>query len=141
MYQHITLFLCLLFAFATPVHCWGHHPLLDVDPSEDLCDSLFSISNTSNQVGSGIYFGQSFTASDYGEVQSLSLYVCQSIDAQLAIRLEGTDNQEGWNNGALLGTSDIAEAESDNTNLCHTSIYGSQGYALHTFTKHNTTSQ
>lgn len=134
MYQHITLFLCFLFAFATPVHCWGHHPLLDVDPSEDLCDSLFSISNTSNLLSSGLYFGQSFTASDYGEVQSVSLYVCQSVDAQLAIRLEGTDNDEGWNSGTVLGYSDIAEAESENTNLCHTSIYGSQGYALHTFT-------
>ena len=90
--------------------------------------------NVSEDLGAGLQLGQSFVAPASGRVTRLKLRVCAASEAQVAIRQAGTNTEDGWNDGALLGTSQAIAATSTNGNLCHTSISGSTGYGEQTFT-------
>lgn len=94
---------------------------------------MSTIANTSASLDAGLRTGQSFLATDSGELQSVTLIICQSSDAQLSIRQVGSDSGSAWNDGSLLGTSQEVAASSTNTNLCNTSVYGSIGYEEQTF--------
>ena len=104
------------------------------DSAVGQCDSPVTVANTSTTLGAGLRTGQSFVAAESGELQSVMLGVCKAVDSQLVIRQEGSgDGATTWNDGSLLGTSQVVSASSTNGNLCHTSIYGSIGYEEHAF--------
>jgi hypothetical protein len=79
-------------------------------------------------VGSTAFLaGQSITAPATGAVLGIEMTVCQTLDAQLAVRLPAAAG-EPWNSGQLLATSPIVAAANENASYCFPSSYGMSYY-------------
>ena len=83
------------------------------------------IENQGDKGGVGYLIGQSFLVDSNASISTITLAVCDGVDAQIVVREASTGD---WNAGAIVGTSQIIEATSGSGSYCSVSQYGSSHY-------------
>ena len=83
------------------------------------------IENQGDKGGVGYLIGQSFLVDSNASISTITLAVCDGVDAQIVVREASTGD---WNAGEIVGTSQIIEATSGSGSYCSVSQYGSSHY-------------
>ncbi|MDE0979919.1 MAG: hypothetical protein OSA78_07985, partial [Flavobacteriales bacterium] len=94
------------------------------------CEAPMGIDNLGSKGNVGFLIGQSFVADGTGEISTITLGVCDGVDAQIVVREYSSSD---WNAGNVLETSQLVAATSSSGSYCLVSQYGSSHYATVTF--------
>ena len=94
------------------------------------CEAPMGIDNLGSKSNVGFLIGQSFVAEGTGEISTITLGVCDGVDAQIVVREYSSSD---WNAGNVLETSQLVAATSSSGSYCLVSQYGSSHYATVTF--------